>query len=423
MEVDGDGLGRRRVGPQKKEQEAVASRSHSPAQPSPGRANTHACAQAGWLSGPCPDLPVVSLPPQPVAVPAALDLEAAVARAVPLLQRAELLGVETRIKVEGAGAQSRAKMKPLYSIPFDGGGWLARCETSSIATPHPLPFVDHRGGIERLQQRSVLRPGNERTPTCAPAPATTDWHPQGSCSRDHGHRSALWAPCHPPSSPVSPSMKCHESRMPVECHDHRPAPTHPRESCRLFFFVSATTSCCSVTPTLQALSQPICNSTLAFPSPVPSSPVQPSPSPALLACPVLSCPAPALCLPSSLPSPIDRPPRKKPPSCLAVPCEQKSCPLSSIHPSSSAAVSFSPFSSLLSCSGLVNFFLPSLLSVFGRPTPPSAAVRIVQLHPIPSGSSTRTLAPLVPRISEPEPAFLSAANNHHDNIAIVATDG
>lgn len=66
------------------------------AQPSPAQAApTPTPARPGWLSGPCPDLPVVSLPPQPVAVPAVLDLEAAVARAVSLLQRTEMLGIET----------------------------------------------------------------------------------------------------------------------------------------------------------------------------------------------------------------------------------------------------------------------------------------------------------------------------------------
>lgn len=169
--------------------------------------------------------------------------------------------------------------------PLTGGFGPLRDQLNRHPPPSPFPFVVQRGGERGSSVRCSGREMSAPRP-CAPAPATTDWHPQGSCSRDHGHRSALWAPCHPPSSPVSPSMNCHESRMPVECHNHRhssPAPTHPRGSCRLFFLCVG-----------HHLSQPICNSTLAFPSPVQSSPVQPQASPAL------SCPAPA--------SPAFRPP-------------------------------------------------------------------------------------------------------------------
>lgn len=213
-------------------------------------------------------------------------------------------------------------------------------------------------------------------------------------------------------------MRCHESRMPVERHDHRPAPTHPREAAASFCVghhpahsTTTTTLDCPLPPSpsqAQALSAHL-QLTLAFPSPVQSSL-------ALPCCPALPCP----CLPSSLPSPIDRPPRKKPPSCLAVPCEQKSCPLSSIHPSSSAAVPSSP--SLSSWTALLSSPPSSLLSclfLFGplshlRASETSSRIPSRRAH---TPGLWRLLFP-----GSPNQPLVGSDTQHH-NSTTAATDG
>lgn len=183
----------------------------------------------------------------------------------------------------------------------------------------------------------------------------------------------------------------------MERHDHRPAPTLPRELPPLFF-----SHCVGHHPTYyrhhprltdclllpSSLSQaPRLSAHLqlnSHPRRIPQSrPVQSSP--ALLALLALPCPAPAL--PSSLPSPIDRPPRKKPPSCLAVPCEQKSCPLSSIHPLRLPSLLPLLFSSGLLCSRLLLSPFSSVCfwsahsSICGRQKPPVASHPVGLKHP------------------------------------------
>lgn len=194
----------------------------------------------------------------------------------------------------------------------------------------------------------------------------------------------------------------------MERHDHRPAPTLPRELPPLFFSHCVghhptyyrhhprLTVCCSLPLSPRLLgSQPTCNSTLtlvAFPSPVQSSP-------ALHCWPCWPCPA--LPLPFRPPSPPPLTDRPEKSHHLVSPFRASKNP-AHCHPSIPFGCRpFFPFSFLPDCSALVSSFLPSLLFVSGRPTPPSAAVRNLQSHPIPSGSNTRTLAPLVPRISEP----------------------
>lgn len=134
VDVDGDGLewAGRRVAPQKR---SKSSRSHSPAQPSPGRAHALACAQAA--TGPCPDLPVLSLPSRlPCLLPSILRQPSILP--FPLCSdRKKAWG--SRPKPNEAGAQSQARGRTTFILfPFDGV--LARSETKA-AKPyrHPPP--------------------------------------------------------------------------------------------------------------------------------------------------------------------------------------------------------------------------------------------------------------------------------------------
>lgn len=220
-------------------------------------------------------------------------------------------------------------------------------------------------------------------------PPQTGTHQEAALgTTDTVARSGL--PATPPIDPVSPSMRCHESRMPVERHDHRPAPTLPRELPPLFL-CRPPPPYIPLPPRLSAHLQ----LTLAFPSPVQSSP-------ALPCCPALPLPF----RPPSPPPLTDRPEKSH---HLVSPFRASKNP-AHCHPSIHFGCRlFFPFSFLPDCSARVFSLLPSLLFDSGRPTPPSAGVRNIQSHPIPSGSNTRTLAPLVPRISEPNP--LSAATH------------
>lgn len=193
-------------------------------------------------------------------------------------------------------------------------------------------------------------------------------------------------------------MRCHESRMPVERHDHRPAPTLPRELPPLSFFLYCVghhpayhhhhprlTDCLSVCslplpPRLSAHLQ--LNSTLvAFPS---SRPVQPSP--ALLALLELPCPAPAF-RPPSPPPLTDRPEKSH---HLVSPFRASKNPAHchpSIHPLRLPSLLPLLFSSGLLCSRLLlSPFSPVCFwsahsSICGRQKPSVASHPVGLKHP------------------------------------------
>lgn len=163
--------------------------------------------------------------------------------------------------------------------------------------------------------------------------------------------------------------------MPVEPHDHRPAPTHPRASCRLFFlrrpppcYTPPPPYECPLPPSpSQALSPPA-----THPRIPPSRPSLAQPSPALL-----PCPAPAFRPPS--PPPLTDRPEKGHHLVSPFRASKNPAHCHPSHPSSSAAVPSSP--SLSSRTALLS-------------SPPSLLLSCLFLvgplpHPWPSETSSR----------------------------------